>query len=124
MLRDLNPAEDALLISDAAFLESSGSYRKILETAWKNDVLVVSALPRFSTRGVSLGFVPDLLAYGEQLYSLINDAPESSFFSNESSRNVNVDVLVRVFNQRTLEHIGYTLPDDLDELNRDDVVIR
>jgi len=125
LLRDINPQEDAILISDSEFLESSGAYREILEAAWKENILVVSALPNFATRGVSIGFIPDLEQYGKALYDFSHNQLSFELTNNiRLQQDVDTDVLYRVFNERTLNKIGYYLPDDLDSLNKIDRVLR
>ena len=124
-LRDINPATDALIITDDKFLESSGAYKEIIEAAWKRDILVVSVLPNYARRGVALGFIPDLFAYGALLAETAHSSQlMTGLNAREQPADVGTDIHIRVFNQRTIEHIGYALPSDIDNLTRDDLVIR
>lgn len=121
LIANLDPASDALWIVDDQHLESSGSYKHIIESAWKNEILVVSALPKFANRGVSIGFVPDLPYYGQFLF---DEAIAQGVSKNSGTRYATTRFLRRVYNQRTLEHIGYKLPSDIDALDLDDIIIR
>lgn len=120
VLQDIDPASEAIWISDSTLLEESGSYKYIVETAWKNDVMVASHLPRYARRGIAIGFVPDLALYGKKLASLATDP--TSITSKRAW--ISTDVAQRVLNQRTLEHIGMRLPADIDQLGKDDLVLK
>lgn len=122
VLRDIDPKTDALLISDATFLDSSGTYKILLETAWRHNILVVSTLPQYARRGVSIGFIPDLVDYGALLVDTVERLETSSEVLSKSV-GLSTRVLIRVINQRTLEYIGYTLPTDIDQLNHEDLLI-
>ena len=120
VLQDINPISDAIWIADATLLEDSGSYKYIVETAWKRELMVVSHLPRYARRGIAIGFIPDLRLYGEKLLFLANDPTAIT-----SRRGwLSTDVVQRVLNQRTLEHIGMHLPTDIDQLGKDDLVLK
>lgn len=121
LIADLDPAFDALWIVDDQYLDSSGTYKHIIESAWKNKILVVSALPKYANRGVSIGFVPDLPYYGKFLF---DEASTHGASENPGARYATTRFLRRVYNQRTLEHIGYQLPGDIDALDLDDIIIR
>ena len=123
LLQDIDPSEEAIVITDDKFLESSGAYRHILETAWKNDILVVTTLPHYSRRGVSIGYIPDLSLYGKSLYDRLIESDADQFTTRSQAQWADATLLNRVFNQRTLVHIGFRLPSDLDRLNGIDLVI-
>lgn len=123
LLQDIDSSEEAVVITDDKYLESSGAYQHILETAWKNDVLVVSTLPHYSRRGVSIGFIPDLSLYGQSLYDRLTDSGAVQRTTRSQTHWADAGLLNRVFNQRTLVHIGFRLPGDLDRLNGIDLVI-
>jgi hypothetical protein len=121
LIASLDPASDVLWIVDDRHLEDSGSYKHIIESAWKKKILVVSALPNYANRGVSIGFVPDLRNYGQFLFDEVNNIGVNE---KSSARYATTRFLRRVYNQRTLEHIGYGLPGDIDRLELDDIIIR
>ena len=123
ILQDIDPSEEAIVITDDKYLESSGAYRHILETAWKKDILVVSTLPHYSRRGVSIGYIPDLSLYGQSLYDRLIDFSADQLTTRSQVQWADATLLNRVFNQRTLVHIGFRLPSDLDRLNGIDLVI-
>lgn len=123
LLQEIDTSAEAIVITDDKYLESSGAYRNIIETAWKKDILVVSTLPNYSRRGVSIGYIPDLSLYGQRLYDRVADSHSDQSATGSLTLWADATLLNRVFNQRTLEHIGYRLPDDLDQLNGIDLVI-
>lgn len=118
ILSDLDPENTAILISDEQYLESSGAYKAIVQTSWKRKILVVSALPKYARRGVSLSFIPELNAYGRHLAEIAEGKPfdENNYATPE--------FLKRVINRRTLEHNGSVVPGDLDELKHGDLIIQ
>lgn len=120
LIATLDPDTDVLWVMDSQYLEASGSYKHLIESAWKKRIFVVSTLPNYAARGVSLGFVPDLPNYGE---FLLREARYNTG-ADRADRRTTTPYLRRVYNQRTLEHIGYQLPDDIDRLGLDDIVIQ
>jgi len=123
LLQDIDSSEEAIVIINDKYLESSGAYRHILEAAWKKDILVVSTLPHYSRRGVSIGYIPDLTLYGQRLYDRLTDSNADPLTTRPQTLWADSSLLNRVFNQRTLAHIGFSLPSDLDRLNGIDLVI-
>lgn len=116
------PKNDVILIMDDQYLDSSGTYRFLIETAWKRRVLVASSIPNYARRGVSIGFIPVLPAYGGSLVEAAKRmAQDDTFIPN---RLLGGDVLQRVFNKRTLENAGGRLPADLDRGAFTDIVIK
>ena len=113
--------EEALWVVDDDELDGSGTYRYLVERAWREDRLVVSIVPRYASRGVAIGFIPDLPAYGRLLVRSVRRLAEDPGHVPEPL--LGAGTVRRVFNRRTLEHIGRRLPDDLDREGRDDVVI-
>jgi len=124
LLQDIDPASEAILIADEKYMDSSGAYKHVIETAWKRDILVVTTLPQYSRRGVSIGFIPDLPLYGQNLYDLLTSPEYGKSDAGTRELWTNTSMLNRVFNRRTLEHIGLSLPGDLDRLDRIDLVIK
>jgi hypothetical protein len=123
LLQEIDSSNEAIVIIDEKYLDSSGAYRNIIETAWRKDILVVSTLPNYSRRGVSIGYVPDLFLYGARLYDQLTDPDSTQSATDAHTLWTDATLLNRVFNQRTLMHIGYRLPNDLDRLNGIDLVI-
>jgi len=124
LLRDIDSDQDAVLVNDVKYLESSGVYRQIIEAAWKNNILVVSALPVYSRRGVSIGFIPDLVSYGQRLYDHLTLQNYEQLTEGDRIIWADTTLLFRVLNQRSLSHIGLKLPTDLDLQNGIDLVIK
>ncbi|MGJ8530084.1 hypothetical protein [Maritalea sp.] len=124
LLKKLNPVSDAVLIMDDGFLESSGSFRHLIESSWARNILVVSVIPKYARRGVSIGFVPDLRSYGRQLYAMAEVAQKTVPLSGNDMQFVDLRVLKRVFNERTINHINIRMPGDLDRLKHTDLVLR
>lgn len=120
----LNTADaesDALWIIDDTFLDNTGTYRYMVETAWRNSMLVVSSIPSFATRGVSVGFIPVLPSYGELLINTATELVENNSFT--PFQLLDGRTVRRVFNSRTLQRIGRSLPNDLDRGPHTDIVI-
>ena len=113
--------KDAVLIADDQFLDVSGAYRYLLEAAWRKKVLVVSSIPSFARRGVAVGFIPVLPAYGALLAETLERLRADPAYLPDGL--LDGRVVRRVFNVRTLEHIGRQLPTDLDQLEHGDIVI-
>lgn len=116
---DVDPQKDAIWISDAGNLDESGAFRYLLEEAWKKNIFVFTTVPRLANRGVSLGFLPDIRRYSELLvnYRASEEEAASGFIDDPKT-------IRRVFNRRTLIHIGLSLPRDLDQDGRQDMVIK
>lgn len=121
VLQTVDSTRDAIYIVDDTHLDTSGTYRFLIEKAWKNDVLVISTVPSHASRGVSLGFIPDLVAYGRLLHRSVRQLASDRSFEPEFL--LNGETVQRVFNKRTLGHISRHLPADLDKFRRDDIVI-
>lgn len=116
-------ASDAVWLLDDAELGERGGYRFLVERAWQRDLLLVTTLPAYARRGVALGFVPDLVAYGEALVEAAREHADAPV-SRARARYLELENLYRVLNERTLRHVGARLPRDLDRGGRDDLVIR
>lgn len=123
LLQDIDSSDEAIVITDDKYLESSGAYRHIMEAAWKKNILVVSTLPHYSRRGVSIGYIPDLSLYGQRLYDRLTDSSADQLTTGSHALWADATLLNRVFNLRTLVHISFRLPSDLDRLNGIDLVI-
>lgn len=120
LLEAIDPATEAVWISDSSYLEDTGSYKYLLETSWKRSITIVSHFPRYARGAVAIGFLPDLTLYARRLVSLLSELGSESGVRSYITTNV----AQRVLNKRTLEHLGLRLPDDLDTLAKDDIVIR
>ena len=113
--------DEMLWVVNDRHLDSSGTYRYLMENAWRQDLLVVSTIPSYARRGVAVGFIPDLGAYGEllvQTIELLVDDP-----GHMPNPLLGAEVVQRVFNRRALEHVGRRLPTDLDRAGRVDIII-
>ena len=113
--------DEMLWVINDRHLDGSGTYRYLMENAWRQDLLVVSTIPSYARRGVAVGFIPDLRAYGElliQTVELLVDDP-----GHTPSPLLGAEVVQRVFNRRALEHVGRRLPTDLDRTGRIDIII-
>lgn len=120
-LQAIETPSDALYIVDDTDLDSSGTYRFLIEQAWKKDVLVISSVPSLASRGVSIGFIPDLGAYGRLLLRSVRQMSVDRDYTPDPLLDGNT--MQRVFNERTLSHIGRRLPSDLDDFARGDIII-
>lgn len=120
LLNTLDPETDVVWILDPTYLDESGAYKYLLETSWKRSIPIVSHFPRYARRAVAIGFLPDLKLYSKRLVSLLSELDDGSGYR----RYLTTDELQRVLNKRTLEHLGLRLPDDLDALSMEDIVIR
>ncbi len=120
VLASIDHETEAIWISDSSYLEESGAYKYLLETSWKRSVTIVSHFPKYARRAVAIGFLPDLKLYARRLVDLLSELE-----SETGTRSyISTDVAQRVFNKRTLEHLGLRLPRDLDTHAKDDIVIR
>jgi len=61
--------------------------------------------------------------YGKSLYDRLTDSDADQLTTRSQTLWADSKLLNRVFNQRTLMHIGFRLPSDLDRLNGIDLVI-
>lgn len=120
VLASIDNKTEAIWISDSSYLEESGAYKYLLETAWKRSVMIVSHFPRYARRAVAIGFLPDLKLYARRLVDLLSEVE----LETGARSYITTDVAQRVLNKRTLEHLGLRLPRDLDTLAKDDIVIR
>ena len=114
---------DAVWLLDDTGLAQGGGYRFVLEKTWQRNLLLVTTLPAYVRRGVALGFVPDLPAYGELLVRVARERGRN-LPGPTRTRYLRLASLYRVLNERTLRHVGARLPADLDRIGRDDLVIR
>ncbi|MDC0434456.1 hypothetical protein OAM69_02325 [bacterium] len=121
ILNKADAVNDAIWILDEKYLDNTGTYRYLIETAWRRKMLVISTIPSLSNRGVSVGFIPVLSSYGDLLVAtakkLIYD---DSYIPPQL---LGGDTVTRVFNSRTLQRIGRYLPDNLDRGAHTDIVI-
>jgi len=122
IFKNIDPRNSAVWIHDDTYLESSGSFKYINETSWKNSVLHLSTVPAHATRGVALGFVPQLEEYGEALIEKLDR--QTLERNNKTISFLPRKAAQRIVNERTLDHQGRGLPKDINRLHLDDVVIR
>ena len=120
ILQNANTETDAIWIMDDNHLDASGAYRFLIERSWEQDLLLITSLPSYARRGAALGFIPDLKAYGHALVGRIT-APNS--VSDQKNGWLDIRHVARVFNTRSLKHIGVELPADLDQLSREDILV-
>lgn len=114
---------DMVWIADSTRIVATGSLRYIVERAWEKGIFVVSSVPAYANRGVSMGFVPDFEKYTALLISnallLAQDPAHVPYPLIDS------DAVIRIFNQRSLRQVGRSLPDDLDRSPYErDIVVR
>lgn len=121
LVQGANAEGDVVWILDDQYLDSSGTYRYLAGTAWRRKLLLISSIPRFSRRGVSIGFVPVLSSYGTLLIDAIGKLLADRKYVPFPL--LNGDTVRRVFNKRSLEHVGRRLPGDLDSGVHSDIVI-
>ena len=121
VLESADGAGDVLWILDDRYLDASGTYRYLTERAWRRDLLVISTIPSYARRGVAVGFVPDLAAYGALLVRSAQRMIDDPEYVPDPL--LGAGTVQRVFNRRTLEHVGRRLPSDLDRTGRIDIVI-
>ena len=121
VLESADGAGDVLWILDDQHLDQSGTYRYLTESAWRQDLLVVSTIPSYARRGVAVGFIPDLAAYGALLARSTERMIDDPGFVPDPL--LGSETVQRVFNRRVLEHVGRRLPVDLDRTGRVDIVI-
>ena len=121
VLEGADGAGDVLWILNDRHLDQSGTYRYLTETAWRRDLLVISTIPSYARRGVAVGFIPDLAAYGALLARSVERMIDDPGYLPDPL--LGPETVQRVFNRRTLEHVGRRLPADLDRTGRVDIVI-
>jgi len=123
ILKVANASDDALWMVTEQYNEESGSFKYVTEEAWKKKILTLTTVGSLAPRGFAFGYILNPEAYGEQLYTKIDQNNEWTP-TNGFMVNAMIESYTRVLNQRVIQRLNANLPSDIDQLPNRDVVVK
>ena len=103
ILTEVDVSDTAILIADTNYMKLIGGIRHILNSAWKKKSMVITTIPSYTSRGISIGAAIDLKDYGSEV---------SRYLKSEQTTPVYTTSYTPAINLRQLTRAGYSIKQD------------